>query len=49
MIPMPPTRSEIDATVASSSAMMRLLPSHDFCDLTQIADWRSRSCRLDLM
>ena len=26
MMPMPPTTSEIDATVASSSAMMRLLP-----------------------
>ena len=27
MMPMPPTSSEIDATVASSSAMIRLLPS----------------------
>ncbi len=38
MMPMPPTTSEIDATVASSSAMIRLLPSHDVRDLTQISD-----------
>ncbi len=36
-MPMPPTSSEIDATAASRSAMIRLLLCGGFGDLTQVA------------
>ena len=41
MMPMPPTRSEIEATAASSSAMIRLLPSAVSGDLTEVATVKS--------
>ena len=41
MMPMPPTRSEIEATAASSSAMIRLLPSAALGDLAEIAHRKS--------
>ena len=37
MMPMPPTTSEIEATAASSSAMMRLQLSARLGDLAEVA------------